>query len=63
MRAGEPQMLAQELDKQSARIDFSCDGLTVHGHRNGDRLGSLLGCHGGFLLEKFRSNGAIRRQI
>ena len=36
MRAGEPQLLAQQLHQQGARIDFGGDGLAVHRHGNGD---------------------------
>ena len=35
MGAGEPQVLAQELHQQGARIDVTGDGLAVHRHRDG----------------------------
>ena len=35
MRAGEPQVLAQELHQQGARIDIAGDGFAVHRHGNG----------------------------
>jgi hypothetical protein len=44
MRTGEPQVLAQKLNEQGARVDLATDGLAVHRHGNGYRLGSLLGC-------------------
>ena len=38
MRAGEPQVLAQQLHQKRARVDIGGDGLTVHRQGNG--------CHG-----------------
>ena len=35
MRAGEPQVLAQELDQERAGIDIGGDGFAVHRHRDG----------------------------
>ena len=35
MRAGEPQVLAQELHQQGARIDITGDGFAVHRHCDG----------------------------
>jgi hypothetical protein len=35
MRAGQPQLLPQELHQQSASLDGSLDGFAVHGQRNG----------------------------
>ena len=40
MRAGEAQVLAQELHQQRARIDVGGDGLAVHRHADGGHLGS-----------------------
>jgi hypothetical protein len=41
MRASEPQMFAQQLYEQRARIDIGGDGLAVHRHGHGCRLA----CH------------------
>jgi hypothetical protein len=32
MSAGEPQVLAQELHEERARLDFAADRLSVHRH-------------------------------
>ena len=42
MRAGEPQILAQQLHQQRARIDIGGDGFAVHGEGNGCHM-RLLG--------------------
>ena len=35
MRAGQPQVLAQELDQERSGVDIGGDGFSVHRHRNG----------------------------
>ena len=37
MRAGEAEILAQELNQQRARLDVAGDRLAVHGHGHGHR--------------------------
>src|ERR1700737_1690655 len=39
MRAGEPEVLAQEVDQQTARLGPSLARLPVHGHADFSRLG------------------------
>ena len=48
MRAGEPQILAQKLHQQRARIDVGGDGFAVHRQGNGCLLAAI-----GLLLRKF----------
>src|SRR5690348_16672018 len=44
MRAGQPEVLAQELHQQGARLDFAGDGFPVHRHGHGrHRIPPTLG--------------------
>src|SRR5262245_24509720 len=40
MRAGQPQVLAQELHQQGARVDVTGDGFAVHRHSDGGHRGT-----------------------
>jgi hypothetical protein len=42
MGAGQPQVLAQQLDQKRARIDIRADGFAIHGVGNGRHM-RLLG--------------------
>ncbi len=45
MRAGEVQLLAQEMDQQRARLDKAALALAIDGEGDGDLLDRLgLGC-------------------
>jgi hypothetical protein len=44
MRAGEAQVLAQELHQQGARVDITGDGFTVHRQGDGGHWFSSLDC-------------------
>ena len=46
VRAGEAQVLAQELHQQRARIDLGADALAVHGHRHVHGAGAALARRG-----------------
>jgi hypothetical protein len=42
MGTGEPQVLAQELHQQGARVDVTGDGFAVHRHCDGGHVHYLL---------------------
>jgi hypothetical protein len=61
MRAGEAQVLAQELDQQGARIDVGLGVLAVHLHGNcGHHAPPLLAPNGRLLNARRKSPFVVR---